>query len=292
MISGIILWLLLFTVIVGAIGYVKFTDSLTQEYNDSAFRTAESAAVFVDGDKIDEYLESERGRNGESDNPFAGDVYIESWEKMNMLCQKQNVTLIYVIKVDTSDYGHFESVFNTVNTESGYTPWSVGYVRSTTNDEYRNIYRDIYENGLKQGTIVRTDGLGGNAAHITSLIPIRNSAGAVSAILCVERPMEELTLGRRAYLNNVIIATLILIVASSTCLALYIKKQFAKPIEKISEEATRFSKSPSMSDKTSFENISKIREIRLLSESVDEMEENTASDFWPFPTYSELLFSV
>jgi hypothetical protein len=48
MIGGVILWFLLFTAIVGAIGYNTFTDSLTQEYNDSAFKTAESAAVLPD----------------------------------------------------------------------------------------------------------------------------------------------------------------------------------------------------------------------------------------------------
>ena len=32
--------------------------------------------------------------------------------------------------------------------------------------------------------------------------------------------------------------------------------------------------------------------MNTVRKSVDEMEENTASDFWPFPTYSELLFSV
>jgi hypothetical protein len=102
MISGIILWFLLFTIIVSTIGYMRFTESLTEEYNDSAFRTAESAAMLVNGDKIDEYLEVERGHSGEADLPFADDEYSDRWERMNILCQKQNVTLIYVIKVDTS----------------------------------------------------------------------------------------------------------------------------------------------------------------------------------------------
>ena len=70
MISGIILWFLLFTIIVSTIGYMRFTESLTEEYNDSAFRTAESAAMLVNGDKIDEYLESERGNSGEAERPF------------------------------------------------------------------------------------------------------------------------------------------------------------------------------------------------------------------------------
>ena len=275
MISGIILWFLLFTITVSAIGYVTFTKSLTQQYNDSAFRTAESAAVFVNGDKIDEYLETERNRNGDAENPFIGEEYAASWERINVLCQKQNVTLIYVIKVDTSDYSHFESVFNTVNDESGYTPWSVGYRRNTTNEEYRKIYRDIYEHGLTQGMVVRTKGLDGNEQHITSLIPIKNSAGKVTAILCVERPMDELVLGRQKYMTNVLLVTLLLMIASGVCLALYIKRNFAKPIEKISAEATRFAKTPSPSDPDVFKKISSIKEILMLAASIDKMENDT-----------------
>lgn len=275
MISGIIIWFLLFTVIVSTIGYMKFTDSLTKEYNDSAFRTAESAVMLVDGDKIDEYLETERTRNGESENPFVGEEYADRWARMNILCQKQNVTLIYVIKVDISDYGRFESVFNTVNEASGYAPWAVGYMRDTTNEEYRKIYRNIYENGWEQGTVVRTDGLNGLEAHITSLIPVKNSEGKVSAILCVERPMDELTSVRQEYLKIVLLTTLALVIASSVCLALYIKRHFAKPIEQISEEAMRFARETSASDQKMQENISEIREIRNLAKSIDKMENDT-----------------
>lgn len=275
MISGIILWFFLLAVIVSIIGYVMFTDPMTQEYNDSAFRTAESAAVYVNGDRIEEYLETERGKSGGESDPFVSAEYADCWESMNTLCQKQNVTLIYVIRVDTSDYGHFESVFNTVNDKSGYTPWAVGYTRNTTNEEYRKIYRDIYENGLEQGTVARTDGLGGREAHITSLIPIKNSEGAVSAILCVERPMKTLTLSRREYLKNVLLATLALTIVSGVCLALYIKRHFAKPIERISTEATRFAKDPVPSDQAMFENISQIREVSMLAESIGKMEKDT-----------------
>lgn len=275
LISGIVLWLLIFTVIVGAIGYIQFTKSLTKEYNDSAFRTAESAAMLVNGDRIDQYLEAERGRSGSEENPFVGEEYANRWERMNVLCQKQNVTLIYVIKVDTSDYSRFESVFNTVNSGSGYTPWAVGYMRETTNEEYREIYRNIYENGLERGTVVRTKGLRGRAPHISSLIPIKNSDGQVTAILCVERPMEELALGRWEYLNNVVIATVLLALASSVCLAIYIKRHFAKPVERISAEAARFARESCHSEETSLKKISQIREIQMLAESIEKMEGDT-----------------
>lgn len=275
MISGIVLWFLLFTVIVSTIGFLKFTQSMTDEYNDAAFRTAESAAMLVDGDKIDEYLSTEKGKNGLAGGEFSDGEYADCWTRMNILCQKQNVTLIYVIKVDTADYGRFESVFNTVNDSSGFTPWAVGYQRETTNEEYRKVYRDIYENGLERGSVVRKKNLRGSEEHITSLIPIKDSQGEVASILCVERPMEALTQARWEYVDNVLIATLILMVAASVCLALYIKRHFAKPIEAISEQATRFSKNPFDTDKLSIDGISEIREIRTLTESINKMESDT-----------------
>lgn len=275
MVSGIVLWFLLFAIIVSTIGFVLFTKSLTREYNDSAFRTAESAAMLVNGDKIDEYMEIERGRSGAEGSAFISTEYADYWSRMNVLCQKQNVTLIYVIKVDTSDYGRFEAVFNTVNESSGYDPWAVGYQKDTTNEEYRKVYREIYENGLEHGTVVRNKNLKGSEAHITSLIPIKNSSGEVSAILCVERPMEELTQGRWEYVKNILIATLLLMVASCVCLALYIKRHFAKPVETISEETTRFSQNPFASDKLMIDKNSEIREIRTLAESIDKMEHDT-----------------
>ena len=62
LIGGILMMLLVYNLIVQTIGYHQFTESLTKEYNDSSFRTAETAVSLVDGDKIDEYLAT----NGDS----------------------------------------------------------------------------------------------------------------------------------------------------------------------------------------------------------------------------------
>ena len=132
---GIVLLLYTFNVIISLAGYYQFTTSFTRQYNDCAFYTAETAATLVNGDKIEEYLET----GGDSEE------YQNALKRLNVLCQKQNVTLIYVISLDTSDYNHFYSVFNTVNEATGYTPWEVGYERETTNDEYRQIYKELYE---------------------------------------------------------------------------------------------------------------------------------------------------
>ena len=57
-IAGIVLLLVLFSGIVGVIGYRSFTDALLQQYASGAFLTAKTAADLVDGDRMDEYAQS------------------------------------------------------------------------------------------------------------------------------------------------------------------------------------------------------------------------------------------
>ena len=252
------------TCIASIIGYTRFTESLTREYTESAFRTAYTAAKIVDGNKIDEYLETK----GDSEE------YRRKWNNLNILCQEQNVTLIYAISVDTGDYNSFESVFNTVNENSSYTPWEVGYQRNTTNEEYRGIYKNIYENGLEKGYIARTSNLGGKEPHITVLIPIKDSQGVVQAILCVQRPMEELKTGRMDYLKYISLSGVILIIISAWGVSVFLKGQIIGPLEKIVNESKRFAKEKTQIDGEDLDKVSKITEIMDLGSSVQVMEDD------------------
>ncbi len=264
-ISRNVLILLIFSVIVSGIGYALFTDSLTRSYNDFAFQTAETAASVVNGDRIGEFLES-----GGNDSE-----YQEELKQLQMLCQTQGVTLIYVIAVDQSDYNSFRSVLNVPSEESGYTPWEVGFERSTTNEEYRSIYRDIYENGLQRGTIYRLKDLRGKDPHITSLIPIHGSDGSVTAILCVQRPMKELTVGRYRYLREVAAVVLAISVLVSIGTAIYLKRQFVKPVRQLALEAERFANENSRNYEMKLSELSTISELHALGTSIEKMEEDT-----------------
>lgn len=263
-IGGAILLLGVLTCIASIIGYIRFTESLTREYTDSAFRTAYTASKIVDGNKIKEYLETK----GDSEE------YRRKWNNLNILCQEQNTTLIYAISVDTVDYNSFESVFNTVNANSSYTPWEVGYRRNTTNEEYRQIYIDIYENGLERGYIARTSNLGGKEPHITVLIPVKDSEGMVQAILCVQRPMEELKTGRMEYLKYVSLAGIILIIISTWGVTVFLRGQIIEPLDKIVKESKRFAKENTKIAGEDLEKVSRITEIVDLGSSVQIMEDD------------------
>ena len=257
--------LLLFGAIQCIVGYERFSKSLTNEYNESAFRTANTAAVLIDGDLVDRFLET----SGESED------YVLMQERLDSLCQNQDVTLIYAICPDTDDYDEFTTLVSVANSNSGYDPWVIGYRRATTNDEYRKIYKDIYENGLERGTVMRTSGLNGRDPHITSLIPIRDGSGAVKAILCVQRPMKELTVGRHRFMRYVIISTLLLAILSSLSAYFFLRKHFVRPMKKVIHEADRFAHDNTEADESTFFNISTIREIETLAGSLTKMEKDT-----------------
>lgn len=269
--------LFIFCVVVSAIGYYKFTDSLTNEYTDSAYRTAETAATLVNAENISAYLDNGESILAREDTDLAKE-YHQSLERLNILCNKQNVTIIYVIAVDTTDYENYISVFNCPNENSKYSPWLLGerkYTTKTDDDTYQNIYRDMYENGLDRATIMRTTNLNGAPPHVTSLIPLYKSDGTVAAIMCIQRPMSELVSGRRSYIIMVFTATALFAALITLVSAFYTRKQFVKPLQKIVGEAQRFAAENSVNAEGLPAKISKISEISSLASAISEMESET-----------------
>lgn len=258
-----IMLLLVFSMIVSAVGYVSFTQAFKSEYAETTYHMADTATALINGDEIDSYLQN----GGDSDSYRQTKQYLETY------CRKMNVMVIYVIKVDTNDYGRFTSVFNLVSEDSGYTPWEVGFQRDTTNDEYAQVYRGLYEGTLTYGTIYRTTNLGGALPHITTLVPVKDSSDRVVSVLCVQRPMDALTASRRPYLVTIAFSTILLMILSSVVMAVYIRRQFVSPIRRIIFEAERFAKENKPGTKLG-DSISRIEDIAALARSIDVMEED------------------
>jgi sigma-B regulation protein RsbU (phosphoserine phosphatase) len=99
---------------------------------------------------------------------------------------------------------------------SEYTEWELGYRRDTTNEEYRQKYRAIYEQITPYETVYRSKTTDGQHPHITTLVPVKNAEGDVAAILCMQRPIRELREARRPYVINIGISTLVLAVLALT----------------------------------------------------------------------------
>ena len=262
-ISFILLLLIIFSMIVSAIGLISFTRAFKREYSTSSFHVASTATALINPDNLNKYLEE--GEDAE---------YLTSKDYLDRYCDKMHVSIVYVISVDTSDYGSFKSVFNSVNNEVGntnYTPWPLGYTRDTTNDEYKEKYKALYEEGSEYEVIYRTTNLKGQIPHLTVMVPVKASSGEVVGILCLQRPISEITSARRPYLINIVISVIVISVLTGLLTITYLKNQFVKPMRKVAEEAMRFAKENSQGLK--LEDISKIQEIANLGKSIDEMEE-------------------
>ncbi len=166
-ISGIVLLLIVFSVIVGVIGYKVFTNALMNQYAEGAFLIAETSAQHVSGDRISEYLES--GGTTEEYQTVLNDL--------ENLCNTTGSTFIYVILPDRTDYAHITFLFSTMNRKSHYTRYDFGYVRETTNDEYRAKYKSLFKQTSERELVVRDRGYIETDPHITAMISLKNMDG-------------------------------------------------------------------------------------------------------------------
>ncbi|MBP5467060.1 MAG: SpoIIE family protein phosphatase, partial [Clostridia bacterium] len=188
--------------------------------------------------------------------------------------------VIYVFQIDTSDYKHLISVFNCPNADSTYTAWDIGeeiIIADVEGEACLDVYHEMYENGLKRGTVYRTEDLKGAPPHVTSIIPLLKSDGTtIAALLGVQLPMSELVEGRRNYM--IIVAVLTVIIAALVVVAatLFMKLQFVNPLKNINKEAARFAKENSAPDRPLCEKLkSGINEISVLAAAISDMENET-----------------
>lgn len=233
-IGGLVGLLVVLGLVVANFGCRAIAEAIMHEHSVATYHMADMSSVYVNGDHIDSYL---AGENQEE--------YAFSKMMLGVSCQKMNVSIIYVIKVDTSDYGRFVSIFNLVNNSvdnTDYTEWELGHQRDTTNDKYREKYKAIYEEGAAYETVFRMKTTDGQKPHVTTMVPVKNSAGEVSAILCIQRPIREMAEVYRPYVLKVFGGVLIMVLLVSLLTGIFLSREVITPVETISEEAGRFAK--------------------------------------------------
>ena len=261
-IGGLVLLLSILGVVVSAIGYFSFDDAFKNEYATVTYHMADAVTLNVNADHLQSYLDGDEKEE-----------YDATLGRLQNECKKLNVTIVYVIVVDQTDYGRFFSVFNVVNNEvdgDRYTPWELGYERKTSNDEYREKYRALYEKGSKYETVFRLNTTDGQHPHITTLVPVLKSDGKVGGLLCIQRPVAEMRKKMAPYFSAIIISVVAMVIAAAAMAALFIRFSIIKPINKVSQEATRFARESVQGEPLG--RISRYEVLDNLSRSIDSME--------------------
>ena len=262
-ISVIVLLLLAFFAIASVIGFNSFTEALLSQYSEGAFLTAETAAQAVDADRIDEYAKS-GGTTAE---------YLECWNELDRLCNSSGATFIYVIRPDRVDYERISFLFSTIDHKSSYSKYEFGFVRKTTNDEYREKYRRLYELQSDRELVIRDRGYIETAPHITAMIGLKGSDGRVQAILCVQRQMDVLASARQKYLAKLLVTLIAIVVLVIVGESMFLHRTLLQPLKQISKETARFSAAGELPEKKLQDTIRNRDEIGQLAGSIDRMEE-------------------
>ncbi len=263
-IMGLVLLLVVFSSILGFGGYRIFREALYQQYVAGAFRVAETAALAVNADRLDAYEEN----GGKSED------YAESWELLDKLCNGSGVTFIYVIRPDLPDYGQIRFLFSTVNHDSSYYPYEVGYVRTTTNEEYKQKYIAIYEEDSERELVdLESREYSKDQYHITAMIPLKDQKGDTAAILCVQRQLSAINLVRTSYVHTMLLILLAVGVVVIVGQGVYLREVLLRPLEKIGKEAARFAKENEAGGRKLSEEIRNKDEIGELAAAIDQMEE-------------------
>ena len=262
-IFGIVLLLVVYSVVVSIIGIRNFSEVMLEQYADGAFRTANTAAYVFNPDDLDDFLAT-RCQTKEAK---------EAVKKVEQICHSSGATFIYVIIPDQTDYKHITFVFSTVNKNYDYDVYEPGYVRETTNDDYRNKYRELYEENSRGELVLRDKGYIETDAHITAMIPLKGAKGKVRGILCVQRQLDKMMDARMQYMKKVgfffCLLALIVIIGQG----LYLNQVLLFPMMAITREADRFAEESTVPDQKLAELIHNKDEIGRLAQTLDQMEE-------------------
>ena len=260
----IVTLLIVYTAVSGIIGYRVTSQSLYDQYTEDAFQVAHAAAFVVDGDALKEMTEA--GADSK--------LYRETWLRLDQLCNAFDATFVYVIQPELPDYDKITFLFSTVRWDSDYTPYELGYVRTTTNDEYKQKYRNLYEGSSNQELmLLNGSNFERSSHHITAMVPVKDTEQHTRAIICVQRQMDDIRQIQMRYVSHIFRRVLMLAAFEIVGIGLYLSEQLIKPVTKITEEASRFARENKTATKKLTESIRGQDEIGVLAQSIDRMEE-------------------
>lgn len=256
---GVIIFGILLGAIISVIGYQEFTSVLQQQYNDSAYEIAETAANYLNPDKFGEYLST-----GQPD-----EEYKRIEKQLDDLVDATGTTLIYVAKVDESDYRTLTYIYDSVNSKSGFERYPLGYTAIGVNERYVNNVRNIITKG-ERATEYLYSYSEESGAHTTAGIAVYDSSGKIVAVLGVEKAMIRLVNARNTYVRHVLTGVLIAVVLFLLSYSAFLYREMLLPILAVTDEAKRFADSNTPSD--TLLRIRKNDEIGILARAVNKME--------------------
>ena len=241
-------------------GYREFKNELEVIYGTVTEQFAHTAATYVNGDKIDYWL-----------NNGADEEWEETTKRLVDITEAAEIVYVAVIKV-ASDYSHRIYVFDTVNQkELNSKIYELGFRQSLEKKtaDYIEKLRDILERGESNSMFSYKKGGG----HVTSSVPLYNSAGKPCAIVSVYKPMHEIKAYKKRFLKSIIIWALVVTAAFVALYALFLYLGIIRPILLVTYETSHLAEHHGTIT-AGLQKIHGHNEIATLAKSVEKMSKD------------------
>ncbi len=262
-IAGFVVLLVLFALVTSIIGYRQFTSALDDHYADNGYRIGRLANRMVDADRLDDYLDEEYMKT---------DEYKTVMRRLDTITQQLNAAFIYILRPVDPEYKQVEFLFETVNNNLDLTAYEPGYIREPSSEEYARKYKLIMDGKSEQECVFRGDKDTITGAHVTAIVPVKDSSGKPVGVMCVQRQMAALKGSRNEFLKNIALATLIMAILTTLIYVNWLTARVTRPIRRISSETVRFSRENVLPKKSLTEVTPGVDEVKLLAMHVDKME--------------------
>ena len=262
-IAGIVGSLLIFAVLSSLIGYSAFEVALEERYADTGYRIGRLAAQIVDADNLDAYLDADYRQT---------DEYKTAMQRLDNVTQRMNAAFIYILQPVDDEWKEVRFLFETVNDNYELSPYLPGHVRESASEEYSIKYGLVYDGKSSEECVFRSARQTTTGAHVSSLVPVKNSDGDVVGVMCVQLQMVELGPARAKFLKEIALAALVMIALVSLAYGWSIRRTVAKPIRRIASETVRFSRDNELPEVSLTDSTPGNDEIKLLAMHVDKME--------------------
>ncbi|MCR4817657.1 MAG: SpoIIE family protein phosphatase [Fretibacterium sp.] len=268
--AGTLVSFLLLGCVMAWIGNREVTEAVEEQYVDAAYRTAVTALIFLDPEKLADYVAMDDTRWAEETRTLA--------DRWNRIAENQDCMLIYAVPVEPG----YESIRSAerVNVALSVRSFEAGGVSPKLRKAWRGdisirgnrrAYLDILERGQQRAVIIRpqTSVLG---PHLTLMVPIKTPGGEIRGVLSVQREMDKLVAAQRSHVFDVILGAVVLLAVILPLRAWGLRRGVLKPIQAITRETLRFAREDTLPAVPLGADVPFSNEIGQLARSIDAME--------------------
>ena len=218
--NAVIGLIMLLSAAIGTVGYFEFAGALKQQYMEIANGIAEYAALSMDPEILEQYLETKT----------ADEAYNSTREQLQHTADAEDCSVIYVAKVHT-DTKEREYIYNVVSKASGFSPYEIGF-RDTVNDEFLKVYDSILKGETQLHNFMYS-----RKGYTTSVYPVEDADSGVVAIVGVVKNMDLLTSAKNSYICQIILIEALIAILSGVVWVVYMRLRIVVPVQQLSEAA-------------------------------------------------------